>query len=124
MTAQIPIRDSGPMATHLLADADGQNDNLRRSFRARPAGQLWDRLAEYEAPEADPAEADPTEAEPDLVVTLVDGVTYPAQMVHEGRVLATVNTPVGLAVVTIDELNRWNPNRHCPIHGAGCEAWA
>lgn len=92
MTATIPTRDSGPMATHLLADADQQNYNLRRSFRSRPAGQLWEReyerdaaapsCDEFEAPEADPAEADPAEAEEAM------------------------------------------PSLICPLHGAGCEAWA
>lgn len=84
------------------------------------AHAFW--LAEVES-ESDPAEQDPAEAEPELTVT-IDGINYPAQLMFEGAVVATVNTPAGLAVVTVDELNRWNPNRVCPIHGADCEAWS
>lgn len=76
-------------------------------------------LAEVEHPENDPAEADPAEAAPSVQI-VIDGHTHTGTISYVGPVLATVETANGPAMVTIEELSRWNP---CPVHGLGCAAW-
>lgn len=83
--------------------------------------------AEFEAPESDPAEADPAEAWPSVRIE-IDGRTIAGQLSYLGAVIGTVETIGGPAMVTRDELYRWNPGMpaflSCPLHGADCEAWA
>ena len=57
---------------------------------------------------------------------VIDGADDYGYVSYEGPVVTTVETIHGPAMVMADELTEWNPEplEECPIHGAGCEAWA
>lgn len=99
------------------------SESDRQAFEARMARAF----EAIEFPESDPAEADPAEAWPSVRIE-IDGRTIVGQLSYLGVVIGTVETIDGPAMVTRDELYRWNAGMPafltCPMHGTDCEAWA
>lgn len=87
-----------------------------------------DFLAEYEAPETDPAEVDPAEAEPTTGTNIRSTRGTKLRGIVVNRIPNVYGIRPGYSVM-------WEDGTHsvigdgfeldvCPIHGADCEAWS